>query len=549
MKGVDFGTSTSFMAESTALRTAVIPLGDSEPWVPSVIGVSGSDLLPGERGFSLSEDQLIRSIKSAITAETEYVYQFNGKDVVEIQVDTLIEVFLAEIRSRATDQFLKLQDLNDVRLGCPAMWTGPQRQRLIDLASRAGIGAADHTVIDEPVAAGIAWVSRRIEENQSIEGKVLIFDMGGGTLDVAVLQVVAEPRGPLSISVLSAVGVDQAGDSLDQNLSLYLAEKIRRVHSIDVDEAATGWVRRGAAEAKIDLSFQEEVAADFHNPGQPLPSVRLTRSELDEVFAPQLNSAIKEVWHALRASLMTQVKSNTHQATLSVSQTRQIGEADLATDVDYVVLVGGMSMMPVVQERISEIFPHASIWLGDERTGNLRPTNPNQLVARGLAYDSEYHRISLHRPGFDFYLTWVDDSQTRREIPIYNAYSPLYDTFTAQTFNSAKYRWAPNTSQIPAKGSGYIKVRTLAGNEIRVRERDLLRDGIPYSFGTNTNQVLTIEPSGRIFVRDGAGNEAETRVSQWPVIRAGEGLAELIVETPPTDSMMTKLVWHELPYD
>lgn len=552
MKGIDFGTSTSLMAKSSAFRTDVIPLGQSEMWMSSVVGATEAGLVPGENALALQERQLVRSIKSAITRNENTVQVFDGNEDIELDVDAVIGSFLTHLRSVAEEQFFTLQDLADVRLGCPAMWTGTQRQRLINIASSAGIGAADHTVIDEPIAAGIAWVSQRLENHDPVRGKVLVFDMGGGTLDVAVLNVLAEPGRDLSISVQSAHGIDQAGDSLDEQMANDFAEYLHQKHGMNPidDPELMGWIRRGASEAKIDLSSSGTTLATFYHPRVDIPSIPYTREQLAEIFVPQLEVAMDVVWRSLRAALMTQVNSPVKQNTLTLDQARNTSQDALAKDVDYVVLVGGMSMVPAVRERLGKVFPQASLWMGDQLATGAVMTNPNQLVARGLAYSDDYHNINLHRPGFDFVLSWEEAEGVRTEELIYAAYSPLYTTESAFQNSSLKYFWRPDPKELPRAGDGEIRVRTLGGNEIGVRDGDQLLHGIPYSFGTNTEQVVTLEPSGRIFIRDGMGNERATRVAQWPVIRAEGGIAELIIDTPVTKHWPTsKPAFHEIPYD
>ena len=113
------------------------------------------------------------------------------------------------------------------RLGCPAMWDGAQRRRLIENALRAGIAVGDNTLIDEPIAAGVAWIVHRTERmNQSVQGKLLVFDMGGGTLDLAVLDVNASSGDVPEIHVQAATGMGRAGDALDRAIVSDLRQQL-----------------------------------------------------------------------------------------------------------------------------------------------------------------------------------------------------------------------------------------------------------------------------------------------------------------------------------
>ena len=139
------------------------------------------------------------------------------------------------------------------------MWTGRQRRRLLGIARSAGLRVDDHTLIDEPIAAGVAWVNNRIARSgQGVRGQLLAFDMGGGTLDVAVLDVHAELGHDPKISVLSSWGVDEAGDVLDERLAAELERQLVR-HGTDLDDlpnaaAVRTVVRQAAKEAKERLS-------------------------------------------------------------------------------------------------------------------------------------------------------------------------------------------------------------------------------------------------------------------------------------------------------
>ena len=109
-----------------------------------------------------------------------------------------------------------------------------RRKRLLDLARSAGLPVDDHTLIDEPIAAGVAWVNNRIARSgQGVRGQLLVFDMGGGTLDVAVLDVHADLGEDPEISVLSSWGIDEAGDALDEALADELERQLGR-HGIDM---------------------------------------------------------------------------------------------------------------------------------------------------------------------------------------------------------------------------------------------------------------------------------------------------------------------------
>src|SRR5262249_2013927 len=145
-----------------------------------------------------------------------------------------------------------------VRLGCPAMWDGRQRRRLLGAAQRADLPVVLATMVDEPVAAGIAWLANQPSETGPL--RVVVFDMGGGTLDIAVLDV----RGGThrELAVLAAVGMAEAGGAVDEAIAADLDDELVKA-GIDVDAApfpgrAQVRLREEARLAKIRLSVSDE---------------------------------------------------------------------------------------------------------------------------------------------------------------------------------------------------------------------------------------------------------------------------------------------------
>lgn len=554
MKGFDFGTSTSFVAESNALRTAIVPLGATHKWVPSIGGFEGNDWFVCDEASLLPEDQIVRSAKRAITQNKVFLPVSDGKELLETNADEVIIAVIEKIIHIAGDSFVDLTNEGDVRLGCPAMWDGQQRQRLINLANRAGLPVGDNTVIDEPIAAGVAWIARQIAQGEFLDGKVLVFDMGGGTLDVAVLDVHAEPGKEFQISVQAAHGVAEAGDSLDGCLEDVLVRRFEElghpVVGLPDEIEYRGWIRRAAREAKLELSTLDITTVLIGHPTVKFPELELTRDDLNGAFEPQLAEAMKVVWHSLRAALMAEyVKSRSRRAQRP-SVVRTIPEWELANNVQYILLAGGMSQIPAIHELFRVKFPGVQVWLGDEAVTSKASASSDELIARGLAHDEVYERMNLHRPGFNFILEWTDtDTGVDRTEEIYGAYSPLYTPEKASYFDSVKYTWRPKPGVLPSRGVGTIRIRTMGGQEIGLKRGMDESLGIPYHFGPGSTPVVSLEPNGRIFVRDSKGYEGEMRVSQWPVIRASKQMREraefawLIIEPHHEDSAVNELEW------
>lgn len=537
--GIDFGTTTSFAAATFADRAELVPLGTFEDHLPSVLGIDGSHrLVAAEDSSGLSEDRLIRSAKRAITENLSSFEIPIGADTVEIDADHGITKILEKIRGSIELEGIDLDD-RSVRLGCPAMWTGQQRRRLLGLAEAAGLRVGDETLIDEPIAAAVAWVSGEVRSGRSVDGKVLVFDMGGGTLDVAVLQVEAGPYTVPSISVQSSVGSEIAGDRVDEAIADLLEHELRTSGAMrgDIDQRLRGWLLRAAREAKIRLGDADEVQAVVQNRDYGLPAVRLVRSQLDEAVEPLLRLAMDTLDHALRAALMSQVASRSVALSMSPKQARALSFQELVDGVKYVVAVGGMSIMPAVRDRLVQIFGAARVHTGSGFA-------PTQAIAMGLGEQASYERMNLHRPPFDVTLEWSGEGRA----VVYEAYSPLYDMFSALHTDSTQFRWTPDPAELPRRGFGTLRLRSANDQVISFRLDGDEAGGIRFAFGQGTPVVL-LSPNGHVYVRDGAGYEQEMRIAQWPVIRGQRHEAVVVERVSENARLSPNLVWHQLPYD
>ncbi len=160
--GVDFGTSTTFVAASDRRgRTRVLPLGSvaqsPDLFLPSVVRPRGREYDVGEVPSSMAAG-VIRSAKRAITRNHRTVATA-GAEPLEWPADDVIAAILQETVSRIRHVDHAVLDGRPVRLGCPAMWDGAQRRRLTAIAEASGLDVAVHDVVDEPIAAGVGLVN------------------------------------------------------------------------------------------------------------------------------------------------------------------------------------------------------------------------------------------------------------------------------------------------------------------------------------------------------------------------------------------------------
>lgn len=509
------------------------------------------------------EEQIIRSAKRAITRRQPTFIVFDGRSDIEVDADEVIREILRELVVVAEDAYVSLNDETEVRLGCPAMWEGDQRRRLIRLAKEAGVSVSESTVIDEPIAAGIAWINQRTRRGEHVRGKLLVFDMGGGTLDVAVLYVDGRPtqpgekRIPPVVSVQSSIGVDEAGDALDDAMEVDFVGRLAglgfNVEGHPSREELIGWLRRAARVAKVELSVAEETTVVVGHPSIEVPTFSYSRQELETAFAPQLDRAVEVVRLALRSALMAQVKGPADQRALTPAAARALSDADLAFGVDYVVLAGGMAKIPAVRERLGLLLGGDRIWVGADEGSSRSGIDSTEMIALGLSFHEDSDRMNLHRPGFDFVLEWTDgDTGESHEAVVYEAYKPLYTPEQVFHRNSTKYSWRPAaTSPLPRKGIGRLTVRSLTGERLDFSYNGQRLPGIRMEFGSR-DFIVTLEPNGRVFWRDGGGREGAVRVAQWPVIRGRKQESIAIEDLPAEENSgwtVESLPWHLKPYD
>jgi hypothetical protein len=493
----------------------------------------------GEDAENLPVDAAIRSVKTAITRwqSTVTVSDPAGR-AVDVAADDLIVAVLAEAVRRAT---VATQGgpagpaSHATRLGCPALWESDQRTRLTRLAAQAGIDV-DGPPVDEPVAAGVSWVAHRyLSHADEIDGRVLVFDFGGGTLDIAVLDVVGGDRP--EITVLSSVGIDEAGDTLDAALAAQLAEAVDRLGYAPV---APEWLRGVARQTKEALSTALDHQVVMGGPYRDIPPFRHTRAHLEEAFQPQLDRALGLVDAALREAKVTEtVRRNPDDL-------RRLTHDQLAGDIAHVLLVGGMSQVPAVHEQLAKRLPEAEFHF---HTGG----RPDEAVVSGLADTHGYDRISLQRPGFNFVLDLRDRRGAASQHRLYTAYSPLYNRWdvssgmshlgvavTGRDIGLSSQTW----------GSGIVRAITADGDVVPLQIDGQRAQGIPIDVSRG-DLTFKVYANGDILLRT-SGQNIELRVAHWPYIRGKDTGALLLSSKSRTTPTWLRepavMPWHWLDY-
>jgi len=500
----------------------------------------GGQLVVGEAALALDLRMQIRSIKAAVTA---------GRDSVMVDGQSLdarmvMKALLSEAIGRAERAMPNLRNTSKIFLGCPALWDGTQRRLLADVVHELGIDVDVADIIDEPVAAGLhSLLSRVLKGGVAPSGKTVVFDAGGGTLDVAYLDVARDKVD--DFTVLSAEGIAVSGDALDESIAEHLAPRISDIE--DRQKAALLLVAR-SRELKEGLTRDKSRTVALG--GGFDVQLQLNRTQLEELFEPQLAKSVSLTQSAVRGSLLRE-----HQ-TPSPDAIRRHDWKDLARPIRHVVLVGGLSQMPVIRSRLAEVFPEATVTLAD---------SPQESVALGLAMGGRLNRLNLPRPPVSFVVEFGPPelikqhkleqwAQTHRYV--YNAFSPLY--FWEQVIRGETRLGYSRELPFPDGVSSELEI-TIRGEspdrsreplELRIKQTnttELLDSGVARGVTTghswNRKARFTLYTNGDLVINGSKGEIFKFRVQRWPILR-GKGhdySREIMLEHVSTEPWGSKL--------
>jgi molecular chaperone DnaK (HSP70) len=502
--GLDFGTSTTLIAERVAWGVStVVPLGHTATGLPSVAHLDAAGIVVGEPAEERGPLP-IRSVKRSITDRRDCLTVLGPAGPQEVKVDTVIEAIIAEALGRAARAGVAIGDGHQVRLGCPAMWDGAQRRRLIEIAGRSGLSASDLPLIDEPVAAGAAWLlDRYLRHGDEPAGRLLVFDMGGGTLDVAVLDVIGGPQP--EVFVRACMGAPLAGDALDLAIARDLASVVdisRHGHP----DLAWELLTRAGREAKVRLSAALDhpivLPRQLHHTG----TIRYSRDRLDDAFSGQMDGAENLVYAALRTARLT-------RPGVTSAQIRAADRRGLAEDIDFVLLAGGMSRVPYVARRLGRLLPKAQVY------GNAGVA-PDEAVVAGLAGIGALSRLTLNRPPYDIVVAWDNG-----RVSAYDAYTPLFEPWEVYNgLHELGYERRLRPPDVPGSGHGWLRVLDSSGQVVPLDINGETVQGLPIAFGPQ-DVMLVIGCDGLVTLTDGLGRVTQVRASGWVVPFAGKASA------------------------
>ncbi|MGP1413234.1 molecular chaperone DnaK [Pyramidobacter piscolens] len=342
--GIDLGTTNSCIAVMEGENVTIIPNSEGARTTPSVVAFTKEgERLVGQlakRQAIVNADNTIMSIKRHMGSD--YTVTIEGKKYTPQEISAMI---LQKMKHDAEDYLGT--EVKKAVITVPAYFTDAQRQATKDAGAIAGLDVL--RIINEPTAAALAY-----GENKSGDHKILVFDLGGGTFDVSLLDV-----GDGVFEVLATRGDNHlGGDDWDMKIVQWMVAEFKKEQGIDLsaDKMAMQRLREAAEKAKIELSSMMEttislpfITADATGPKHL--EMKLSRAKFEDLTADLLERVVAPVKNALSDSGLN------------------------ASQIDKILLVGGSSRMPAVQAKVKEL-------LGKEPTKGI---NPDECVASGAA--------------------------------------------------------------------------------------------------------------------------------------------------------------------
>jgi molecular chaperone DnaK len=346
--GIDLGTTNSVVAVLTGGEPEVIANAEGSRTTPSVVAFAkNGEVLVGEvakRQAVTNVDRTIRSVKRHM-GDASWKVTIDGKNYTAQEISARV---LQKLK-RDAESYLG-ENITDAVITVPAYFNDSQRQATKEAGQIAGLNVL--RIINEPTAAALAYGLDKGEKEQTI----LVFDLGGGTFDVSLLEI-----GEGVIEVKATSGDNHlGGDDWDQRIIDWLVDKFRAGHGIDLarDKMAMQRLREAAEKAKIELSSSNQTSINLPYITQDTEKNPLFMDE--SLSRAEFQKITQDLLDRTRAPFQNVIKD----AGISVGQ------------IDHVVLVGGATRMPAVGDLVKEM------------TGGKEPNkgvNPDEVVAVGAS--------------------------------------------------------------------------------------------------------------------------------------------------------------------
>ena len=341
--GIDLGTTNSCVAVMEGKEAKVIPNPEGNRTTPSVVAFKDGERIIGDaaKRQAVTNKNTISSIKRLMG--TNQKVEAEGKQYTPQEISAMI---LQYLKAYAEDYLG--EKVTQAVITVPAYFNDAQRQATKDAGKIAGLDV--ERIINEPTAAALAYGIDKTDKEQ----KVLIYDLGGGTFDVSILDLADG-----TFEVLSTNGdTHLGGDDFDNVLVDWMADSFKKENAIDLrqDPMAMQRLKEAAEKAKKDLSgvMQTQISLPFISAGPAGPlhlDMSLTRAKFDEMTKSLVDRTLEPIRNALRDANMT------------------------ARDIDQVLLVGGSTRIPAVQDAVQRE-------LGKQPNHSV---NPDEAVAMGAS--------------------------------------------------------------------------------------------------------------------------------------------------------------------
>ena len=341
--GIDLGTTNSCVAVYEGGEAKVIANPEGSRTTPSVVAFKNGEIIVGQaaKNQMVTNPDTISSIKRLMG--TKEKVKANGKEYTPEEISAMI---LGDLKKTA-EAYLG-EDVKKAVITVPAYFNDAQRQATKNAGKIAGLEV--ERIINEPTAAALAYGMDKQEKTEQI----LVYDLGGGTFDVSILEI-----GDGVFEVKSTSGNNHlGGDDYDQRIIDYLVKEFKKSNSIDLskDKMAMQRLKDAAEKAKKDLSGMTttNISLPFISQGEDGPvhlEISLSRAKFEDLTRDLTESTLEPVRKALKDAKLTK------------------------KDIDKVLLVGGSTRMPRIAEIIKEE-------LGQEASKGV---NPDEVVAMGAA--------------------------------------------------------------------------------------------------------------------------------------------------------------------
>ncbi|WP_210352262.1 molecular chaperone DnaK [Texas Phoenix palm phytoplasma] len=345
--GIDLGTTNSCVSIMEGREPKVITNAEGGRTTPSIVSFKGEDIFVGEiaKRQMLTNPNTVASIKRHM-GESDFTVNINGKKYTPQEISAMI---LRNLKQQA-EEYLGCSVTQAV-ITVPAYFNDSQRQATKDAGRIAGLEVK--RIINEPTAAALAY---GLDKSQNREQNILVFDLGGGTFDVSILNL---DEG--NFSVLATSGDNHlGGDDFDYKIVDFLVKEFKKEHGIDLskDRQASQRLKDAAEKAKKELSGLTSTQIS-------LPFITMSKSSGPLHFEYNLTRTIfNELTHDLVERCLVPLKKALSDSKLT------------STKIDQVLLVGGSTRIPAVQELVKNVLNKNIL---------NKSINPDEVVAMGAA--------------------------------------------------------------------------------------------------------------------------------------------------------------------